>query len=85
MSSNFQFNEQGLRQLEREVIRKVAPEVQRIFDSVYRTHNGKPVDQVKPVLKLAWERQGGGARISDPELTNLATAISEGTRIKVTT
>ena len=56
--------------------------MQRTLDQLARQYKGRPVATVKPALKRAWERNGG--KITDPELTEWATAISEGTPIKVT-
>jgi hypothetical protein len=64
-----------------EIGRQVNANLQKMFDAVFRRHAGQPVPDVKEALKRELKR--GGADITDPELTNIATAISEGTRIKV--
>ena len=63
-------------------MKEVRKNTQATFDRLSRSHKGKPVPEVKRALKRAWEREPG-AKITDPELTAYATAISEGTRIKV--
>ena len=62
-------------------IKDIASEYQRMFDSLGRRYSGRPVAEIKPVLMREWSRIGG--TISDPELTDYATLISEGTHIKM--
>ncbi len=60
----------------------VAKEYQRMFDSLGRRYRGRPVSTIKPVLQREWKRVNGGS-ITDPELTEYATHISNGTQIKM--
>lgn len=76
------------RELEREIkkaargaVQDIAPDYQRLFDSLSRRYTGRPVSEIKPVLRREWARIGGS--ISDPELTDYAALISEGTRIEM--
>ena len=85
MGSGFSFDS---RDFERQVkkaaergVRQIANEYQRMFDSLGRQYRGKPVEVVKPALRREWARIGGS--ISDPELTDYARLISEGTRIEM--
>jgi hypothetical protein len=64
--STFEFNEDGF---ERAVQAAAQPKVK-----------GRPVAVVKPALRRAWERDG--RTITDPELTEYAAYISEGTPIR---
>lgn len=59
----------------------VAADYQRMLDSLGRRYKGRPVSSIKPVLQREWKRVGGS--ISDPELTEYATLISNGTKIKM--
>jgi hypothetical protein len=43
-------------------------------------HQGRPVDSIKPALKRLFERRGG--KITEPELTQYAEMISDGTKIE---
>jgi len=54
---------------------------QKLFDSLIRRYKGQPVEEIKPVLRREWKRIGGS--ISDPELTEYAQHISDGTRIRM--
>jgi len=62
----------------------LAAMVQRIvdaLDSVVRDYSGHPVDEVRSALKQRWESANEGASITEPELTTVATKISEGKRV----
>ncbi|MBG6181867.1 hypothetical protein IWX62_003091 [Arthrobacter sp. CAN_A1] len=62
-------------------IKDIASEYQRMLDSLARTHLGKPVSAIKPVLRHNWQRISGD--ITDPQLTQYAQHISDGTKIRV--
>lgn len=62
-------------------MKQAASEHQKMLDSLVRRYKGRPVAEIKPVLKREWSRNGGS--ISDPGLTEYATLISEGTRFQV--
>ena len=71
--------EEALHRAVQPAVEGLATEYQQMFDSLLRRYKGHPVSEVKLVLRSEWSRIGGS--ISDPELTEFATAISEGTRI----
>ena len=86
MGSGFKFEmsrdlEQNLQRMAQEAVTDSASGYQKMFDSLSRRYKGRPVSEIKPVLRREWARLGG--TISDPELTDYATLISEGTRIQV--
>lgn len=83
MGSDFRFklNERGLKKFIQGAVQDVAAEYQQMLDSVLRRYQGHPVAEIKPVLRREWNKIGGN--ISDPELTEYATYISEGTRIQM--
>jgi len=62
-------------------LREVANDYQKMFDSLGRRYRDQPVEVIKPALRREWSKIGG--RISDPELTDYATLISEGTHIEM--
>ncbi len=81
---NFNFSNDFERQLNKAVqgaLGDVAKDYQRMFDSLSRRYQGRPVSIIKPVLQREWKRIGGS--ITDPELTEYATHISNGTHIKM--
>ncbi|MEA9987066.1 hypothetical protein [Subtercola sp. RTI3] len=48
---------------------------------VCRDFSGRPVDEVRPALAARWAASNEGASITEPELTNVATLISQGKRV----
>lgn len=75
--------ERDLMKLAQGAMNDTATKYQRMFDSLSREYTGQPVSVIKPVLRGHWRRLGGN--ISDPELTEYATHISDGTRIVMKT
>lgn len=73
--------EKELEKAIRPAMKDIASDYQKMFDSLSRRYKGRPVSEIKPVLKREWSRVGGS--ISDPELTDYATLIREGTRIQM--
>ena len=55
--------------------------LQSELDSVLAQSSGKTAAEIKPLVQNAFRRIGGS--ISDPELTQYAEVIAEGTRIVV--
>lgn len=82
--ANFKMSPGWEKELEKAVkpaLKDIASDYQKMFDSLLRRYKGRPVSEFKPVLRPEWSRVGGS--ISDPELTEYATHISEGTRIQM--
>jgi hypothetical protein len=65
----------------KDAVREVAKDAQRVFDRVHRSHAGKPVEQVMPVLRSA--ARSADWKFTDAELRSYAEAISQRTRIVV--
>lgn len=82
--ANFKMSPGWEKELEKAVrpaLKDIASDYQKMLDSLLRRYKGRPVSEIKPVLRREWSRVGGS--ISDPELTEYATHISEGTRIQM--
>lgn len=79
--STVKMNGNWKRDLEKQALAQIKDHFQPILDDVFKKMNGRPVDEVKPVLKKRWESANDGAKITDPDLTKYATAISEGKMI----
>ena len=82
--ANFKMSPGWEKELEKAVrpaLKDIASDYQKMFDSLLRRYKGRPVSEIKPVLRREWSRVGGS--ISDPELTEYANHISEGTRIQL--
>lgn len=62
-------------------LKNIAAEYQHMFDGLVRTHAGRPVGMIKPILRRNWQRIGGD--ITDPELSTYAQHISDGTKIQM--
>jgi hypothetical protein len=77
-----EWNPNWERDLQREITRQLNPQLQKMFDAVYERCAGQPVSDVKAVLEREFERRIGGS-ITDPELTEYATAISSGRQLRV--
>ncbi len=79
--SRFKIDEQSLK----EVLQQSADEVGRQFqlelDGLYRMYAGKPPEEVKRQVREAFRRID--VKASDSEITDYATRISEGSKIRV--
>lgn len=73
--------ERDLRRLAQDAVKEAADDTQKMFDSLLRRYRGRPVSEIKPVLRREWARRDG--TMSERELTDYATLISEGTRIQM--
>lgn len=63
-------------------VQSLAVRIEKMLAELTRTYRGQPVSQITPVLAREWHRVTDGS-ITDPELTEYARHISEGTQIKV--
>ena len=83
MSFKFEFDQKALeREIRKDIeahVRDVSHDMTREIDLLRAQYAGRPIAEIKPALKRAWEK--GGASITDPELTEYAQVISDGTRI----
>lgn len=64
-----------------DAVKEAADDTQKMFDSLLRRYKGRPVSEIKPVLRREWSRRDG--TMSERELTDYAMLISEGTRVQV--
>ena len=62
-------------------VKAMSDRFQPILDAIHAEYAGQPVDIIKPVLAERWASGNTGASITDPELTNVAQAISDGKRV----
>lgn len=73
--------ERATKQAVEKAYRSNATEMQRTFDRLGRELKGQSLDVAKSRLQREWSRDGGS--LTDPELTEYATALVEGTRIEL--
>jgi len=62
-------------------LKQIARQMQKAIDTVAARYEGRPVAEIKPVLKRELDRFGGS--MPDAELTKYAQLISDGTPIKL--
>lgn len=65
----------------RTAMEDVTGDYQKMFDALGRRCEGRPVSEIRLVLRREVKRLGG--TFSEAELTKYATLISEGTSIKM--
>jgi hypothetical protein len=85
MGTRFSFDENAFRNAVREQISgamsSIGESVQRIFDSVYASHRGQPLQSVARALRAA--AASADLNFTDEQIGHYAEAISEGRRIRV--
>jgi hypothetical protein len=77
--SGFDDIERALKKTAEQAYKERATDMQRMFDRLGRELKDQPLDVAKSRLQREWSRDGGS--ITDPELTEYATALVEGRRI----
>lgn len=84
-SSSFKFNERELQRfMETEAqsaLNDLATKQARELDQLREQYTGHPVEEIKPALQRLFAADGGN--ITDPELSEWAQLISDGTRIEM--
>lgn len=80
---NFEFDERALRKAVAPALEKLARDLTRMLQGMAREFQGRPVEEVKPVLQARWAEATPGGSITDPELTQYAEAIAAGRSIEV--
>ena len=78
--SDFKFDKRAIDKLAKEVVKEEGKKIQRTLDDLLRRYKGHPVAEVKSALAREWKKDGNN--IGEPELTEWATHISEGTRMQ---
>lgn len=80
MGARFEFDERALNRVVESALTDMSSEFEMLVGRLTRQLQGRPVDEIKPVLKLQWKQVADGD-LEDPLLTTIATAISEGTKV----
>lgn len=65
------------------IIAQMVANVAAALDEISRDYAGKPVEEVRPALAMRWAAANDGASITEPDLTNVASLISQGKRVWV--
>lgn len=79
---NFEFNEEGMRRIAEEAVAKVAAEQTQDLERLRQQYVGQPMEVVRPALQQLFASYDGN--ITEPELSEWAQLISDGTRIEMT-
>jgi hypothetical protein len=77
--SSFKFDEGAFKKIAEQAVKDKARDMQRRMDRLAAELKGKPLETAKVRLQQEWRRDGGS--ITDPELTEYAQALIDGTRI----
>jgi hypothetical protein len=64
-----------------QAVKAIQARFQPVLDALHAEYAGQPVDTIKPVLAQRWADANDGASITDPDLTNVAQALSDGKRV----
>lgn len=77
--ASFKFDDREFRKaigkVAKDSVREVAKDAQRVFDRIRRSHAGKPVEQVMPVLRSA--ARSADWKFTDVELRSYAEAMPD--------
>lgn len=66
-----------------QILARMVANTAAAVDAVCRDFSGRPADEVRPALASRWAASNDGAAITEPDLTNIATLISNGKRVWV--
>jgi hypothetical protein len=81
MKIDIKFDQAALRREIQAGLDRVAREQTRDLDRLRQQYTGHPVAEIKPALQRLFARYDG--KITDPELSEWARLISDGTRIEM--
>lgn len=73
--------EEELKRAAQPAMQKFADQNQPKMDDLFEQYQGRPVEEIKPSIQREMESWGGS--MSDDAVTRVATAISEGQRVKL--
>lgn len=79
--SSFHFDDDAFRQVADEAVQRAAEEQTRDLDALRQQYTGQPLDVIRPALQHLFVGYGGS--ITEPELSEWAQLIHDGTRIEM--
>lgn len=82
MASGFEFDENELRKAIASELKTVVTQMQKAIDALGAKYKGRPVEEIKPILKRELARFDASAD-SEAELTEYAQAISDGEAVNL--
>lgn len=78
----FNFNAEGMRRVAEEAVKNMATQQNQDLERLRQQYTGQPIEVIRPALQQLFAGYGGS--ITDPELSDWAHLISEGTRLEMT-
>lgn len=76
-----EFNEEGMRRIAEEAVNNVAVQQNQDLERLRQQYTGQPVEVIRPALQQMFTGYGGN--ITEPELSDWAQLIHDGTRIEM--
>lgn len=83
MASSFKFDDAAIRRVARDATAKMARDLTARLNVLVPQYTGRPLDEVKQAVRMAWKAGSSGGEITDPHLTAFAEQIAAGGTIKV--
>lgn len=80
--SSFEFDDQAFKRIAQEAVQRVAAQQTADLEQLRQQYTGQPVEAIRPALQQLFARYDGS--ISEPELSEWAQMIHDGTRIQMT-
>lgn len=79
---SFEFNEEGMRRVAEEAVRDMAAQQTQDLERLRQQYTGQPIEAIRPALQQLFGGYGGS--ITEPDLSDWAQLIHDGTRIEMT-
>lgn len=80
-NSSFSFDENAFKRLAEDAVMRLAAKQTRELEHLRLQYTGHPVEEIRPALQRLFAADGGN--ITEPDLTEWAQLISDGTRIEM--
>ncbi|MFS0715377.1 hypothetical protein ABC195_16015 [Microbacterium sp. 2P01SA-2] len=77
---SFNFDENAFKRIAEDAVRDLAAKQTRELEQIRQRYTGHPIAEIKPALQRLFAEDGGS--ITEPELTEWAQLISDGSRIE---
>jgi hypothetical protein len=66
-----------------QILAQMVSNVAAAVDAISGEYAGRSINEIRPALAARWAAANKGASITEPDLTNVATLISQGKRVWV--
>lgn len=81
LDMTFTFNEDAFKQVAQDAVRDMAGQQNRDLEALRKQYTGRPIDEIKPALQSLFAGYDGN--ITEPDLSDWAQLIHDGTRIEM--